>query len=103
MGIKNQRKYTNEFKRQALELAQELGSGCKAAAQLGISESNIYNWQALARTGAVGSMPGQVQQRPQSADSSDEIRHLQREVAELKKANYILKQAAAFFSQDHLK
>ena len=34
---------------------------------------------------------------------NDEVRRLQREVAELKKVNHILKAAAAFFSQDHLK
>jgi len=33
----------------------------------------------------------------------EENRRLQRELAEQKKINHILKAAAAFFSQDHLK
>ena len=33
----------------------------------------------------------------------EELKRLRKEVEELKKVNYILKRAAAFFSQDHLK
>ena len=33
----------------------------------------------------------------------EEIKRLRTEVTELKKVNHILKAAAAFFSQDHLK
>jgi transposase-like protein len=33
----------------------------------------------------------------------EELNRLRRENQQLQKANYILKQAAAFFSQDHLK
>ena len=106
MGVKNLRKYTLEFKRQAIELARDLGSGRKAATQLGVSESNIHNWRTLAKAGALGgSVAGLVAIKSQSptVNSDDEIRRLRREVSELKKVNHILKQAAAFFSQDHLK
>lgn len=107
MGSKNLRKYSLEFKQQAVELAEVLSSGRKAAAQLGVSESNIHNWRTLAKAGAlVGGASGPVVTKTLSqsaADSAEEVRRLQREVAELKKVNYILKQAAAFFSQDHLK
>ena len=105
MGAKNQRRYTIEFKRQAVQLAQDLGSGHKAAAQLGISDSNIHNWRTLAKAGALGGGSGAATSKPQSSvtDLEDENRRLQREVYELKKVNHVLKQAAAFFSQDHLK
>ena len=39
------RKYTEEFKRQAVELAESLGSAVAAAKQLGISDANIYSWR----------------------------------------------------------
>jgi len=105
MGVKNQRKYTIEFKRQAVQLAQDLGSGPKAAAQLGISDSNIHNWRTLAKAGALGGGPdgGIIKPSLPATNLEDENRRLQREVSELKKVNHILKQAAAFFSQDHLK
>ena len=40
-----------------------------------------------------------LNQDPESA----EIKRLKKEVEDLKSVNYILKRAAAFFSQDHLK
>lgn len=39
------RKYTIEFKLQAIELAKSLGSMKKAANELGISDSNIHDWK----------------------------------------------------------
>ena len=106
MGSKNQRKYTLEFKRQAVQLAQELGSSTEAATRLGISASNVHKWRTLVQTGALGGgKAGVTVNSPQAPAVSlnDEVRRLQREVAELKKVNHILKAAAAFFSQDHLK
>lgn len=106
MGVKNLRKYTIEFKQQAVQLAQSLGSGRKAAAQLGVSESNIHNWRTLAKAGALGSGAPDttsIKVPLPATNLEDENRRLQRENSELKKVNHILKQAAAFFSQDHLK
>jgi transposase-like protein len=38
-----------------------------------------------------------------STSDHEELLRLRKEVSELKKVNHILKSAAAFFSQDHLK
>lgn len=105
MGIKNQRQYTLEFKLQAVQLAEELKSGPKAALQLGIPKACIYTWRTLARAGALGGGDGSVSAMKAPAPPSlvEENRRLQRELAEQKKINHILKAAAAFFSQDHLK
>lgn len=92
------RVYTIEFKRQALELAESLGNASKAAEQLGISPSCIYQWQSKSEK-ILG--PG-VSLKPVLSDQ-EELQRLRREVSELKKVNHILKSAAAFFSQDHLK
>lgn len=40
---RNQRTYDNEYKAQAVKLAQEIG-GHKAAVELGIPDGTIYCW-----------------------------------------------------------
>jgi len=105
MGVQHPRKYTPEFKRQAVALAQELGSAPKAAERLGVPESNIHNWREKLKSG--GSLSGasaDAAGKNVNAESpEEELKRLRRENQQLQKANYILKQAAAFFSQDHLK
>lgn len=93
MGKKTPRKYTAEFKRQAVNLANDLGVK-KASRQLGISETNIHNWRTKQR----------VSEQPAiEVSMAEENRRLREENADLRKVNHILKAAAAFFSQDHLK
>ena len=99
MGIPHPRKYTIEFKRQAVELAVELKSAPKAALQLGVPESNIHNW----REKLSGSVQSNAGRSVTIETPEEENRRLRRENQELKKVNHILKSAAAFFSQDHLK
>lgn len=105
MGVKSPRQYTLEFKRQAVQLAQELKSGPKAALQLGISASNIHTWKMQFRneSSRVGTPNSATPMSRPPESAEEELKRLRREMVELKKVNYILKQAAAFFSQDHLK
>jgi transposase len=93
----SKRKYTDEFKQQAVKLARELGNTTRAAEQLGIGDAIIHTW-AKRFDAATGKKI-----EPVVSPDSDEIKRLKKEVEELKKVNYILKRAAAFFSQDHLK
>jgi transposase len=97
-GNMSSRSYTMEFKKQAVELAENLGSAAKAAEQLGISDKNIQRWKRE----WIGSPTGMGKLEAGSVDS-DELKRLRKENAELKQVNLILKTAAAFFSQDHLK
>lgn len=90
------KKYTDEFKQQAVELAQSLGSIMEASRQLGISDSCIHQWkEKLRKENDPAAAVKQLE--------SEELKRLRKENAELKKINHILKSAAAFFSQDHLK
>jgi transposase-like protein len=91
------RKYTIEFKQQAVELAKSLGSSKKAADQLGISDVNIHVWK---KNLAEGKSPSNG---PRQESTEEELKRLRRENVEQKKVIHILKSAAAFFSQDHLK
>lgn len=98
MRPKHTRKYTLEFKQQAVQLAKQLGSAKAAAEKLGIPEANVYSWRNNKKV--VGSMGVNVS----TGDApEEEIKRLRKEVEDLKKVNYILKRAAAFFSQDQLK
>lgn len=93
------RKYTKEFKQQAIDLAASLGSVSAAAEQLGIPGNNIYNWRVRDGLRPTGGKSAESL----ASSEAEELQRLRRENAELKKVNHILKAAAAFFSQDHLK
>lgn len=95
----SRRQYTREFKIQALELAQELGSYSEAARQLGINDPILHSWKKKFNI----SKDPKAKPAIQAVNEAEEIKRLRRENEDLKKTNYILKKAAAFFSQDHLK
>lgn len=100
MEKRTRRSFTNEFKVQAVELAEQIGSNDEAASRLGIRVDSIRTWKRqLGRSNKVKDprTPSQVM-----ADL-EEIKRLKKQVSDLEKTNYILKKAAAFFSQDHLK
>ena len=44
-GTRRTRRYTKEFKIEALNLANELGSAAEAGRRLGITDSLIHNWR----------------------------------------------------------
>ena len=99
MEKRKRRSFNNEFKVQALELAEQIGSVTEAATRLGIQAERIRLWKRqLGRNS-----PGKSVSVAQSMADAEEIKRLRKQVSELEKTNYILKKAAAFFSQDHLK
>ena len=95
MGKKGNRQYTLEFKQQAADLATRIGIN-RAAEQLGVCVGNVQRWKSETKNDKPKSQKNLIH-------LEDENRILQKENDELKKINQILKRAAAFFSQDHLK
>ena len=95
MSKKSKRVFTEEFKQQAVSLADR-SSVAVAAEQLGINASNLHRWVKQLSAEA---MPSKAEKE----SLEEEVRRLQKENRELKDVNHILKRAAAFFSQDHLK
>lgn len=86
--------YTDEFKREAVRLAQERGNVSQVARDLGIEESILHRWKKRLTAVADGerTFPGQGNAR------DVEMARLQREVARLKEENEILKKAVGIFT-----
>ncbi|MEB5935577.1 MULTISPECIES: transposase [Pseudomonas putida group] len=95
MYPRTRRNYTDEFKTQAVALAEEVGR-TEAARQLEISVKTLDNWVDASRKGSPLSSP---ERRPITKEDS-ELARLRAEVAELKMERDILKKAAVFFARE---
>lgn len=92
MKSKNKRKsYTAEFKAEALKLAQIKGVTA-AAKELGVYESQLYNWRAATEKKANTSL--------REAELSAEVARLKRQLAEQAEDLAILKKAATYFAKN---
>lgn len=94
MGKKARSSYTPDFREQAVDLGNRIGMS-RAAKELGVDVANVRRWKREQNSEANVSCA--------KLTAEEEIRRLKKENDELKKVNQILKRAAAFFSQDHLK
>jgi transposase len=91
------RKFTREFKLEAVRLIKERGvSYVQAALDLGVHQSVLRNWVKALAADPEQAFPGQGQMKPEQA----EIARLKREVAKLKAERDILKKAAAYFAKE---
>ena len=84
-------RYTDEYKQEALNLAERLGVG-QAAQQLGLSAAQLYNWR--------GKRQQRQSQGGREQQQAAEILRLKRELAEAKEEAAILKKAALYFAKD---
>ncbi len=93
-----EKKYSEEFKREAIELSEAIGSKA-AAKQLGLKSSNtIGAWKRwLCSEKKLGNSSST--KKPSYSDLEKEVRELRRALASEKKDNQILKDATVFFSQ----
>ena len=92
------RKYTREFKIEAVKLVTEHGCTVpEAADNLGISPNLKYNWkQKMAPEGEVD-----VEELDQTARLEAEVKRLRKENARLTMEREILKKATAFFAKEN--
>lgn len=89
--------YTKEFKEQAIELAKDIGTQ-EAADKLGIT-----SYQTLASWIRYSKKMENNDEFRELEDAKKEIKQLKKELNHEKKVTAILKDATAFFCQDHLK
>jgi Transposase and inactivated derivatives len=94
-------KYDKQFKEEAVRLAKEIGSR-KAAEQLGIPFYTLIDWRSARRQHGDKAYVGSGHSYA-DADKSPREMELERENAELRRANEILKDALGFFAKDRKK
>jgi transposase len=92
---KTRRRFTAEFKAEAVKLMEESGRSLQAVAdELGIHVNQLRIWRA--EQVAAGSTELLARQKAEAA----ELARLRREVKRLEQENEILKRAAAFFAKE---
>ena len=89
------RRYTDDFKAQAILLAESLGPA-KAARQLDMSVKTLSNWLDASRAGR----PLSSASRKPVSELESELARLRAENATLKMERDILKKATAFFARE---
>lgn len=88
--------YSKEFKEEAIRLSDEIGSK-KAAVQLGIPYYTLADWRNHSKH------PPKTAVAMSEEELRTRNRELEREIAELREANNILKDALGFFAKDRKK
>ncbi|SRR6266536_1901152 len=91
------RKFTREFKLEAVRLIKERGvSYAQASHDLSVHQSQLRIWVKALADDPQHAFPGQGQMKPEQL----EIALLKREVIRLKAERDILKKAAAYFAKE---
>ena len=89
------RKYSEEYKREAVALAEQEGvTQAQVAKELGISPNTLSAWVREVREAGEKAFPGKG--KPRDA----ELAALKRELARVKKERDFLREAATFFAKD---
>ncbi len=83
--------YNAEFKTEALKLANRIGVAA-AAKELGVYDSQIYNWRTAQQKKATTSQ--------REAELQAEVARLKRQLADQEEDMAILKKAATYFAKN---
>jgi len=91
MKLKPRKRYTDEFKTQAVELLDTGKPVSQLAEELCISSNLLYNWRLSSQRAQTGGDGAGVQGE---GAETEELRGLRREIVILRQENDILKKAA---------
>lgn len=92
----HRRKYSAEFREQAVRMVIETSRPIAAVArELGVVEGSLGNWVNAYRREHVGEEP------PLSVNERARLKELERENRELRMQTEFLKKATAYFASDH--
>lgn len=90
MSVRIRNKYSDEFKKDAVELASRVGLH-NAARELGLNPTNIRRWKETK----------ELPELKQENELERENRRLKKENHYLKEINKVLKKSTAIFSQEN--
>lgn len=93
------RKYTSEFKREAVQLALNSPSVLSAAKDLGMPEATLHTWVQKAKRSGEAITPG-AEQSITMGQLIDENHQLKKRLARLEQEKAILKKAATYFAKE---
>ena len=100
--------YDQEFKSQAVKLAQEIG-GHKAAEELGVPSGTIYAWIKAFKEGrleaktAVHTPSNALSLNEELIELRKQVKAQDKEIKRLKEENEFLEEASAFFAASRRK
>ena len=93
---KNRRKYTKDFKMEAIQLVEQgSGNASEVARNLGVPPNLLNRWIRENREDSQYSFPGLGKLK----EPDEQLRKLQKELADTKMERDILKKALAIFSK----
>ena len=95
MSKRKNRKYSQEYKQEAVELAKKLGLS-EASRKLEIPLSNLERWKS-------GKNSYSIEKSQDIVKLQSEVKRLKKELAEEKAIVEMLKKATAFFSKEREK
>lgn len=96
MGSKYTKRYTAEFKRDAIALVDSSGKTVTAVArELGISPESLRGWYRQATADRGEGAPGEL-----TTAEREELKRLRRQNAEQAKTIEVLRKAAVFFAKE---
>lgn len=91
------RKYTQEYKAEAVELVINSGRPiAEIARELGINEGTLGNWVQMAKK------RGEFKEKPLDIDERARLKELEEENRRLKMEREVLKKAAAWFAKESM-
>lgn len=91
------RKFTAEFKREAVNLAEQEGvSKTKVARELGLNVNMLARWVRQAKAGKWEMAPG----KPLRSEQQQELERLRRELKRVTTERDILKKAVGYFAKE---
>ena len=97
MSRRAYRRFSKEFKLEAIRLVNESGKpAAQVARELGIRVNQIGKWRKLLEEQQADASSGKGRQAEQDA----ELKRLRRELADAREENEILKKAAAYFARN---
>lgn len=94
--VQKRRRYSREFKLDALKLVAEGRAVAEVARNLGVHVNTLHGWRAALATDPDARLSAQAHR----ADKDEEIRSLRRDLKRVTQERDILKKAAAYFANE---